>query len=476
MIEPLSWEWRREDEENPFRKGSTRPIKITIHSSSFHELDAEQASALALLRELAMLGDIDVLDTDRSAAKSVEIGDPEPGQDFYDVTVWNDGERGLGTYIPHPKQQRTTAQTLVLSADPLHPEFQAALQDVVLVGAHNALGRDVLITESRWIHDPRWRHGSRSANPRTILQAAQIVGLLLRSRNNYVFRGARKSLLDPIAFSRSLFYLVLMRHRTPSMWRYYSACVASGDRRASEIPAIGTSILSRCKHAIEARDHIGEAYYAPHSDGSSDHTTYHFDYLTLLLVGALDAQARIAHRAYGLKGTDRVNFRGGTSSGFVQGLRKAGAMPLYDLLIEPRTEALLTLLFEIRNTIHSASLASHGYHTTGKGPGWIEVNEGELATKLWNAASAAGGAEAWGLKKVRYQLGDKGPVVEPIQLAPYPYAVQLVRDGLGLVDRIAAATDVDRLFDSRERPDLLERPPEDQIYSTDVMTRLGLLG
>ena len=44
MIEPLSWEWRRENEENPFRKGSTRPIKITIHSSSFKELNAEQAS------------------------------------------------------------------------------------------------------------------------------------------------------------------------------------------------------------------------------------------------------------------------------------------------------------------------------------------------------------------------------------------------------------------------------------------------
>ena len=26
---------------------------------------------------------------------------------------------------------------------------------------------------------------------------------------------------------------------------------------------------------------------------------YHFDYLTLLLVGILDAQARIVHRAYG---------------------------------------------------------------------------------------------------------------------------------------------------------------------------------
>ena len=77
---------------------------------------------------------------------------------------------------------------------------------------------------------------------------------------------------------------------------------------------------------------------------------------------------------------------------------------------------------------------------------------------------------------MRYQLGDKGPVVEPIQLTSYPYAVQLVRDGLGLVDRIGAATDIDRLVEGRDIPELLERAPGDHIFSTDIMNRLGLLG
>jgi hypothetical protein len=153
------------------------------------------------------------------------------------------------------------------------------------------------------------------------------------------------------------------------MWRYNTACQQFRDTADTNLAAMSWSVITRCKHAIQARDLIGEAFYSPPSDRSSDDTGYHFDYLTLLLVSALDAEARIAHRVYRLPGSDRVKFRGGAKSGFIQGLRKAGAARLYDLLTDTGVEHFLTLLFEIRNTIHEASLSGYGHHTTGKGRG-----------------------------------------------------------------------------------------------------------
>lgn len=134
-------------------------------------------------------------------------------------------------------------------------------------------------------------------------------------------------------------------------------------------------------------------------------------------------------------------------------------------------EHFLTLLFEIRNTIHEASLSGYGHHTTGKGPGWFELSEGDFAADLWASACATGGPDLWGLKKLRYQKGVDGPIVEPIQVHPYPYASQLVRMGIELVDRIAGATDVERLFDGRPTPDLVDAPPEDGHFAGEIRDR-----
>jgi hypothetical protein len=164
----------------------------------------------------------------------------------------------------------------------------------LIAEAHVSLRRDLLITQSFWIHDSRWRNGGRRANPRTVIEAVKIIALLLRHRNKLVFRTNQTSIFHPGAFSRSLYYLVLARHRTPHMWRYNSRCQQFRETADSNLATMSWSVITRCKHDIQARDSIGESFYAPHDDGSGDDTAYHFNYLTLLLVGALDAQARIA--------------------------------------------------------------------------------------------------------------------------------------------------------------------------------------
>jgi hypothetical protein len=59
---------------------------------------------------------------------------------------------------------------------------------------------------------------------------------------------------------------------------------------------------------------------------------------------------------------------------------------------------------------------------------------------------------------------------------PYPYAVQLVRRGLGLVDSIARYTEVERLFEGKPLPELMNEPPEDRDFAREIRERLDLLG
>jgi len=477
LIEALNWEGRTEKEENPFLRGSTRPIRVTLHTSSFKTLTNRQEVALKLLRELSALDDIDLLDTSPDAPYHFTIDPLKPGEDHYDVTAFRGSEAVCYTGVSFAKQQLVTAQCVAQNWRPDDPTVAAAIQDVLTARAHVSLGRDLLVTESEFIFHTAARHVATRANSRPILEAVKIIGLLLRSRNKYVFGTERQSFLEPTAFSRSLYYWVLSRHRTPNMWRYHSACAAASTRRLNELVSMAQSVLGRCRNALRATDLIGEAFYAPNNDGSGDDTTYHFDYLTLLLVGALDAQARIAHRVYRIKEPPirRVNFRGGAASRFLQALKTAGATELYGLLTDSRVQAVMTLLFEVRNTIHSASLGSNGFHTTGRGPGWIEVDEGDLATKLWDSATTAGGAEAWGLEKLRLTFGSDGPLEQPIRLEPFRYATQLVRECINLVDRIAAATNVELLFDGQSVPLLADGPEGRRDWPPDVPVRLDIL-
>jgi hypothetical protein len=187
-------------------------------------------------------------------------------------------------------------------------------------------------------------------------------------------------------------------------------------------------------------------------------------------------QARIAHRVYELEGSRKVNFRGGSTSSLFAKLHRAGANVLCDLMVDSRVSSFLTLLHEVRNTIHNASLSSHGYHTTGKGPGWLEIDQGAFATRLWDAASAVGGTNQWGMTKFRHRLGVDGPIVEPIRLQPYLYASQLIDEGIALVDSVAAATAVERLFNGQALPQLMDGPPNDPKVSVDMCNRVVLLG
>ncbi|MBY0497404.1 MAG: hypothetical protein K2Y23_24645 [Cyanobacteria bacterium] len=69
----------------------------------------------------------------------------------------------------------------------------------------------------------------------------------------------------------------------PADWRYVGDCHELEKQRKDDSAALSWSVLTRCKHALQARDLIAEAFYAPHGDQARGDTEYHFDYLTLFL-------------------------------------------------------------------------------------------------------------------------------------------------------------------------------------------------
>jgi hypothetical protein len=288
------------------------------------------------------------------------------------------------------------------------------------------------------------------------------VGLFLRSRNNYTWRANQR---ERHSFDRGLFYWVLVRHRLPSMWRYFSACVYAEAIRRDDTLYLGQSILERCFRSLEARDAIGIQFYIPQNNNTRDTIMYHFDYLTLLLAGAFDAQARIARRAYRIEQPNE-RMTGFRRQEFLNALRNHGANALYNIVSGQYYQDLMTLLHELRNTIHGAGLPTLSYQDRASPEQSFVTILSEHRDALWRAAERCGLPEKWGLIRMHEALFE-----------PYTYAVTLVDECFRQIDAITAATDVTRLFpDEHAIPPLQDGPPDDNVFGEHIRKRLAILG
>jgi hypothetical protein len=254
------------------------------------------------------------------------------------------------------------------------------------------------------------------------------------------------------------------------MWRYFAACVRAADEREDDIAYLGQSILNRSMRAIQARDTIGCQFYAPQSTTTKDIIIYHFNYLTLLLSGVLDAQARVACRSYTLKnyqGRDeyKADFR---FDNFKDDLETDGAESLLDVVRENKFTHLNTLLRPLRNTIHGAGFPMVTYMGLERD----EISLVEIlpayVEDICAAANKLEGTERWGIIR---------PSKQHTYFEPYSYAYELVEECLYWIDQIAAATDVTGLFpENVDLPKLRDKPPRDNLFDDEIRERISILG
>jgi hypothetical protein len=250
------------------------------------------------------------------------------------------------------------------------------------------------------------------------------------------------------------------------MWRYFRGCIEADAIRKDGTLYLGQSILVRAVRALEARDAIGMQFYLAQGNNTRDAIMYHFDYLTLLLVGVFDAEARIAHRVYGVTQPQERN-ASFCRKDYWEALGHNGAINLYNTISGQRFQDLLTLLHELRNTIHGAALPTTGYR------GFASQEESHVTVlpdyrqALWQVATRYSSLDHWGLVEQRNELW----------FEPYSYAVTLVDECFKEADAIAAATEIDKLFPSGHSiPPLADQSPEDEIFGKRTRHRLAILG
>jgi hypothetical protein len=440
-------------------------------------LEPKEQLALEVLCEFLPLEALEGVDTCKgSSLPFLEIGSMDTATDSIPVHVQKivkdkSGETfdgGIYTGISYASQCVQTAQNLIHRwGETHHRDVNAALEDVLVYEAHRSLGHDLLVTKSHWLTAPEFSRTFRDTNRCGPLEALRLVGLFLRCRDLYVVanHGCR------VTINRTGFYEVLAELRVPSL-RTFRALLAQA-ARSDDIMAIARSVVIRCERALQARDYIARTFYSSRNARDLDEALYHFDYLTLLLQGALDGLARIACRVYALTFSEyKAAFH---SPGFCSALESAGAIQLGLVVTSERAVSLFALLTKLRNTIHAAALEGFGVMTHGN-EGWrrILLTRSPLAGELWEITDRLGGATKWGLSRMRHGAVNGLAQEDDTVLEVYPCAFELTRETLAHIDEIVLATEVSRLFSDRV-PDAGNQRYSN-LPSPQLRERIDLLG
>lgn len=450
MINSIRWLDKTHDEfSSPFMRGEKeRPLRLTFHTSALGDLSPADAESLEVLYELSHLPEIEALQTGQGDFSHIEIGEFDVNAEYVPVSIKRkDGITSTGIWFP--KQWLNISKQLLEVATSGSLEVDTTLEDILVARAHCQCNQDILITDSVRLLKNRFHNFLRDANPCTPSEAISIVGLYLRLRGNYTLMKTEKA---HITTNRSQFYWTLAREKLHDMSRYIHFCSHSKKIRNDDIDDMAFSVPIRCARALEALDSIAEQFYISATYDSKDKMLYHFDYLTLLLSGALDAQARIAYRVYKIAEPKSERYSSFRRKDFRESLKSCGAQKLSQLVSDNYVDDLMTLLYELRNTIHAAALPIP-QDQSEQHPEisflTIPNNQSTLANRIWECAGKCGSTDEWGLTRREYTLMQQGKEPEArndVLLEPYTYASTLVSKIFDVINKIAVATEVERLF------------------------------
>jgi len=213
---------------------------------------------------------------------------------------------------------------------------------------------------------------------------------------------------------------------------------------------------------LQSIDEIGKLFYSYRDNNTSDEIMYHFDYFTLLLSGALDAQARVAFNIHEIKIKERsVNFR---NPDFVNKLQ-ADDPELAQFINSNYFQDFSLIISKTRNTIHGAGLLPLMHNDlNGQKTILIKVTKAD-AESIWNVCEKYGLLTEWGIQKL----------ADLVTIEPYTFSKKLLGHTLKIINEIARLTKVEKLFpDSSLIPE--SKPPVDDLtFSQEVGERLLML-
>jgi len=472
MRNKILWPHGSHEDATPLTSGPRqRPLRLTLHTDSQDLADRQNSDAIDLLYELSSLPEIDLLDFEGAKCPRIRIGEAPSGHGHYGLSVERPGGDTISFHAGiHSSRVDDGAVSLIFDMPNPHAEcFRDARQHLFALEAHSSLGRDLFVTLSPFILSRR--DALDYANPLTPLEASRLAGLVLRTRNNWVFHKSERA---SVATDRGMFYLVLARSKLPNFWRYFSALVGSKAAYGDRLLRIGQSALERCYRALQARDEMAVQHYLPQNNNTRDLMMYHFDYVTLLLAGVFDAQAAIVNIVYEL-GVEHWN-QGFRRKRFQEALRGRGLSVLLDILERESCNNLMIMLHNLRDTIHSAGLGTLGHLEPARPEASYARVPEESREKLLAAAAQLGGPDVWGMERKSFLVHDQETGLNEssyhVLMEPLTYTTLLIDSWFEIFDSIAAATEVERLFPDGPVDILRDAPPQDWV---EMIKRFSLM-
>ncbi len=416
----------------PFdREVNQERLSITIHEDADTPLVGTEAAALAVLREFSYMTTIDVIDTKPGTANHVEFSEHDPVKDLTTATVrGKNGDCKMGV---HAAAYWPPMVSHFVAADP--NDTTALLAQMPIMELHRQHFRHIFATNSRLFHALSKRF--EAANVRTFEETAKILGLYLRSRDDFTWRVFPNG-TDKI--DREWFYSLLSSVRMPELQKFLGVWLRRSAHLKDNSEYLGSSVFKRGARILRARDEIGFAFFANNSNSKRDVMTYHFDYLTMLLTGAIDAQARIAHAVYEIR-TPTGRYAAFHNDAFLVALKEAGAERLVAVADSDRFKSFRKLLWALRNTVHGTGLTDLTAEIQGKPRSSLLRVHGEDAKIVRDAAQALGNPADFGLTQM---LGT--------EIEPYACALWLTDIGLGFVNHLAEAIDDERMLPAGGQP------------------------
>ncbi len=353
MIRKIIWP-NTFEKGNPFGgKDGTRFLSLTFHSKVYEEISPEELKALEILYEICSVNKIDVMSFDGKIYPKIVFRELDNSEENA-VTVINEEAQTIqftGIYPSRISKDRIIWIMGMYSSSRQH-EFNNAREEIIQAEAHYALRRDIFVSTSPFLLKNRDKLDE--LNIHSPLEALKVVGLYMRCQNEHEWISELKGKVQFLASNNSYFEY-FARGFLPANWRflrYIPDFLEAEDERY-----LGISVVNRCSSALQARDELAKLFYMPEEYGSSDKRTYHFDYLTLLLTGALDALALILNRLYSLQlqpsECSFSPFRGKFNKTLIS---KTESLSIVQLIEDAPTKSFLKILYRLRNRIHSVSL------------------------------------------------------------------------------------------------------------------------
>lgn len=301
--------------------------------------------------------------------------------------------------------------------------------------AIQAVKADVYVTDRPYLHTSTLpvTLGVTLCNP---AQALAVLGLYFRAQD--VFPIARS-----FEFDRGLFYWVGARELLPEGWRWFIACLQHAEALNDDsMMVLGASLFQRIQRALETRDRIHLVLNQPQNNNTQDAALAELDVALVLLMGAVDVTARVAHRVVELS-PERERVSAWQKRDWLEDVRKQE--PQLANVVAPGSHEhhTLTILRLLRNSVHGAALPGITFRIRSQHvESLVGLPDADESTVL-SSMEATGGPLSWGAK---------GDVPWRLSLDPGVFIDRLFDSVLTLLDNLMKHTPVERLPHVRLAP------------------------